>query len=94
VAPGDKLSLGLGIDPGIQVTSDPVRTRDENRGSSLLGTETRRRAVTARCVVRNVKKVAVVGLDVYAILVRLVSRIASANCFSLTLLCTVKTRFN
>mmetsp|Transcript_26941 Transcript_26941/g.66031 ORF Transcript_26941/g.66031 Transcript_26941/m.66031 type:complete len:331 (+) Transcript_26941:2-994(+) len=59
VAPGDKLDLGLGIDPGIRVTSDPVRTRDENRGSSLLGNEARRRAVTHRAVVRNVKLVAV-----------------------------------
>lgn len=53
------LPLGLGIDPGIQVTSDPVRTREENRGSSLLGTESSRRAVTHRVVVRNVKHVAV-----------------------------------
>ena len=59
VAPGDNLSLGLGVDPGIVVTVDPVRTREENRGSSLLGTESRRRAVTARCIVRNAKKVAV-----------------------------------
>ena len=56
---GAALRFGLGIDPGIQVTSDAVRTRDENRGSSILGTETRRRAVTTRCVVRNVKNVAV-----------------------------------
>jgi uncharacterized protein (TIGR02231 family) len=59
VTPGDTLRLGLGIDPGIQVTSDPVRTTDENRGSSLLGTEARRRAVTHRAVVKNGKKVAV-----------------------------------
>ena len=59
VPPGDTLSLGLGIDPGIRVTSEAERSKEESRGLSVLGTEARRRAVTRRCVLRNSKQVAV-----------------------------------